>query len=93
MPCRSRAAPSESTYSGLRSSRGAAFTLSRGVSPSTCHSAAWRQSSSITHSPIGSISPLCSAAGMNAAGGTRPRDGSFQRRSASTAAGCPLSSE
>ena len=48
MPCRSRAARSRSTYSGLRSSRGAAFTLRRGVRPRSCHSAACRQSSSIT---------------------------------------------
>ena len=39
------------------------------------------------------MKPLCSAAGMKAAGGTRPRVGSFQRRRASTATGVPVASE
>ena len=45
--------------------------------------AASRQASRSTHSPIGTISPISSASGMNSAGDTRPRSGWFQRSSAS----------
>ena len=41
------------------------------------------QASRITHSPIGTISPVSSATGMNSAGEIRPRVGWFQRSSAS----------
>ena len=37
--------------------------------------AAWRQASSSTQRPIGTISPLSSASGMNSSGGTTPRVG------------------
>ncbi|MGA9077113.1 MAG: hypothetical protein WB383_02105 [Acidimicrobiales bacterium] len=45
---------------------------------------AWRQASPITHSPIGTMSPVSSAIGMNSSGGTIPRAGSIHRMSAST---------
>ncbi len=50
---------------------------------------AWRQASSITHSPIGTMSPVRSAVGMNSSGGTMPRTGSFQRINASVPANRP----
>ena len=40
-----------------------------------CHAGAWRQAVSSTQRPIGTISPVSSASGMNASGGTRPRVG------------------
>ena len=49
------------------------------------HSAAWRQASSIAHSPISPISPLLSATPMKSAGSSRPCSGCCQRSSASTA--------
>ena len=45
--------------------------------------AAWRQAVSRTQRPSGTISPVSSASGMNAIGGTRPRVGCCQRTSAS----------
>ena len=44
----------------------------------------WRQTSSITQRPTGTISPVSSSAGRNSSGRTRPRLGSSQRMSAST---------
>ena len=49
----------------------------------------WRASSSITQSPIASISPISSASGMNSPGGTMPPLGSRHRISASTPATVP----
>ena len=49
-----------------------------------CQRAACAHAPSSTHRPIGSISPLSSAIGMNSAGSIRPRVGCSQRRSAST---------
>jgi hypothetical protein len=46
---------------------------------------AWRQASLSAHSPIGTISPVSSAIGMNSTGPTRPRSGWCQRISASNA--------
>ena len=45
---------------------------------------AWRQPSRSTHRPIGMISPVSSASGMNWSGGIIPRSGWRQRSSAST---------
>ena len=48
------------------------------------------QISSTTHSVIGLISPVRSASGMNAAGGTIGAPGGVQRISASTPIGLPV---
>ena len=42
---------------------------------SSGHFIAWRQASWITQAPIGTISPVSSASGMNSSGATRPRVG------------------
>ena len=54
------------------------------------HSAAWRQASSTTHAPIGTIRPVCSAIGMKTGGTTMPRSGWYQRISASAPTILPL---
>ena len=51
--------------------------------------AARRQASSSTNSPIGTISPVSSASGMNSPGATTPRSGCRQRTSASAATTSP----
>ena len=66
---------------------GAAMASSRMVN---AHHPAPRQAASSTHWPKGSMSPVSSAIGMNAAGGTRPRVGWFQRTSASMPVGRPV---
>ena len=56
----------------------------KGGSPSESQVANCRQAVFRTKSPIGRISPVSSAIGMNMSGGTRPRRGCCQRISAST---------
>ena len=52
---------------------------------SSGQAAAWRQDSRITHSPMGTMSPVSSASGMNSAGLIMPSSGCGQRISASKA--------
>jgi len=54
-----------------------------GAIPWARHSAFCLQASRRTHSPMGTISPVSSAIGMNCAGETSPKVGWFQRTSAS----------
>ena len=51
---------------------------------SVAHSWAWRQASSSTQVPTGTMRPVSSRAGMNSPGLTMPRSGSSQRMRAST---------
>ena len=69
--------------SGSRSCRG--DTLTETTAPlARCHSATTRHDSRSTQVPIGTISPLSSATGMNSSGGTIRSPGGRQRSSAST---------
>ena len=49
------------------------LTAMRSGRPSACHARAWRSASRSTHSPIGTISPVSSAMGMNSTGEMVPR--------------------
>ena len=51
--------------------------------------ASWLKAVRRTHSPIGRIRPLSSAAGMNSAGETGPSSGCVQRSKASAPTRCP----
>ena len=69
---------------GLESWRGLRLTaMTKSGWPAARHSAAWRQAVLSTHSPIGTIRPLCSAIGMKVAGEIIPCTGCCQRSSAS----------
>ena len=57
---------------GLDSWRGERLTaITKSSWPWARHAAAWRQASPSTHSPIGTIRPLCSATGTKRRGGDR----------------------
>ena len=76
--------------SGGMGSMGFALPAAVGAAPVTAprpspgHPTASRQARWSTHSPSGTISPVSSATGMKAAGGTGPRTGWVQRISASS---------
>ena len=70
--------------------RGETLNAMSGRRPSSPQALACAITASTTQSPIGSIRPLSSAAGMKSPGGIIPRSGSFQRSSASTATASPL---
>ena len=57
----------------------------RAAGKRSCHSRTWRQASSITHLPSGTISPVSSARRMNSSGESTPRSGWCHRSNASTA--------
>ncbi len=60
------------------------FEDGRGCNVSAaCHWTAWEHAWCNTHAPIGTMRPVSSANGMNAAGDSSPRSGCFHRRSAS----------
>ena len=74
-----------SMMSYWRSCTGERFTFTvRSAMPRACHSSICEQTRSSTQSPIGTISDVSSAMGMNVDGITVPRAGWAQRSSAST---------
>jgi hypothetical protein len=61
-----------------------------GRNPRRCQAAFCAQACFKTQRPIGTISPVSSASGMNCIGGSTPRSGCVQRNSASTPVICLL---
>ena len=57
----------------------------------SCHAAVCRQASARTQAPIGTMSPVSSAIGMNTSGGSGPCSGCCQRSSASVPTSAPVS--
>jgi hypothetical protein len=57
--------------------------------PLFCHARAWALAVRITHSPIGTISPVSSARPMKRSGSVSPRSGCCQRSSASQPTSTP----
>ena len=81
---RRRIVSMRSMMSYCRSCTGERFTLTvTSARPRDCHSSICRQTRSSTQSPIGTISAVSSAMGMNVAGMTQPRTGCAQRSRAS----------
>ena len=80
-----------STKSSLASCCAATLTATEGWCRSLCISAPARQASRSTQLPSGTMSPLCSATGMNSTGGSSPRVGCSQRTSASKPVICCVS--
>ena len=62
----------------------------RAAGPACCQATFCRQAVCSTHLPIGTISPVSSATGMNCIGATGPRSGCSQRSSASMPVMRPL---
>ncbi len=88
-----RAPATISIRSGWDSWRPERFThTGNGAPRSASQRAAWRQASSSTHAPRGTISPLSSAAGMNSLGDTTPRRAWCHRTRASTPTMRPVAS-
>ena len=63
--------------------------IDTGRNPRRCQAMFCAQASFSTQRPIGTISPVSSASGMNCIGGSTPSSGWVQRNSASTPVICP----
>jgi hypothetical protein len=85
MPDLSKAFPMSPSRPGSANCRGDRFTAMRNAGmPWRCQATFCAQAVSMTHLPIGTISPVSSASGMKWLGCNRPRSGCCQRSRAST---------
>jgi hypothetical protein len=92
MPLASRASSMSCSRCGSANWRGERFTaIDTGRKPRRCHAMFCAHASFSTQRPIGTISPVSSASGMNCIGDTMPKSGCIQRSSASTPVICPVS--